>query len=62
MALALHYDPACGERPEDFDSERYRALVAKGAGRPDVRAGLVDARPWDAARLSRAASDITDAS
>jgi putative polyketide hydroxylase len=47
--LALQYDPERGERPEDFDAERCRELVAKGAGRADVRADLVDARPWEAA-------------
>jgi 2-polyprenyl-6-methoxyphenol hydroxylase-like FAD-dependent oxidoreductase len=47
--LALQYDPERGERPEDFDAARCRELVATGAGRPDVRAELVDARPWEAA-------------
>lgn len=47
--LALQYDPARGERPESFDAERCRELVRAGTGRPDVRADLVDARPWDVA-------------
>lgn len=46
--LALQYDPG-RERPESFDAERCRALVRKGAGRPDVRADLVDARAWEVA-------------
>ncbi|MGE3923097.1 MAG: FAD-dependent monooxygenase [Lautropia sp.] len=43
--LALQYLPEKGESPEDFDAERTQALVGKVAGR-DVRADLVDARPW----------------
>lgn len=43
--LALQYFPEKGERPEDFDAERTRALVHQAAGRA-VRADLVDARPW----------------
>lgn len=44
--LALQYFPENGDRPEDFDAQRCRELVARGAGRPDVKAELVDARPW----------------
>jgi hypothetical protein len=47
--LALQYDPEHGERPESFDAERCRELVRQGAGRPDVRADLVDAREWEVA-------------
>lgn len=52
--LALQYDPDRGERPEQFDAARCRELVARGAGRDDVRADLVDARPWEvAAKVAR---------
>ena len=47
--LSLQYSPEKGERPEDFDAAKCRDLVARGAGRPEVRADLVDARPWEAA-------------
>jgi 2-polyprenyl-6-methoxyphenol hydroxylase-like FAD-dependent oxidoreductase len=47
--LALQYRPDAGERPEDFTAERCRELVRRGAGDPNVRADLVDARPWEAA-------------
>jgi putative polyketide hydroxylase len=49
--LALPYDPERGERPEDFDADRCRDLVRKGAGQADVKADLVDARPWEVAAL-----------
>jgi len=49
--LALQYFPERGERPEDFDAHRCRALVARGAGRADLKADLVDARPWEVAAL-----------
>lgn len=44
--LALQYFPENGDKPEDFDARRCRELVARGAGRPDVKAELIDARPW----------------
>ncbi len=47
--LALQYDPERGERPESFDAERCRELVRIGAGRPDAKAELVDARSWEVA-------------
>jgi 2-polyprenyl-6-methoxyphenol hydroxylase-like FAD-dependent oxidoreductase len=46
--LALQYDPA-REAPESFDDRRCRELVRTGAGNPDVRADLVDARAWTVA-------------
>jgi len=49
--LSLQYFPERGERPEDFDADRCRQLVRKGAGRPDVKAELVDARSWEVAAL-----------
>ncbi|MFL6600442.1 MAG: FAD-dependent monooxygenase [Steroidobacteraceae bacterium] len=47
--LSLQYSPEKGERPEDFDATRVRELVRRGAGNPEARADLVDARAWDAA-------------
>jgi putative polyketide hydroxylase len=47
--LALQYDPSRGERPESFDGNRCRDLVRIGSGRSDVKADLVDARPWEVA-------------
>jgi hypothetical protein len=44
--MSLQYSPEKGERPEDFTAERCRELVRRGAGDPNVRADLVDARPW----------------
>jgi putative polyketide hydroxylase len=45
--LALQYFPEKGELPADFDRARCRALVARGAGRTDVKAMLVEARDWE---------------
>ena len=47
--LALHYYPEHGQRPQDFDQAYCRELVIKGAGRSDVKAELVDSRPWEVA-------------
>jgi putative polyketide hydroxylase len=47
--LSLQYSPEKGERPEDFTAERCRELVRRGAGDQNVRADLVDARPWSVA-------------
>lgn len=47
--LALQYSPERGETPGQFDRARCRELVVKGAGRSDIRAELVDARPWHVA-------------
>jgi putative polyketide hydroxylase len=47
--LALQYSLERGETPEDFDAARCRELVVKGAGRSDIKAELVDARPWQVA-------------
>lgn len=47
--LALQYSPEQGESPEDFDAVRCRKLVAKGAGRSDVKADLIDGRSWEVA-------------
>jgi len=45
--LALQYSPEQGEKPEDFDQARTEDLVRRAAGRTDVRARLIDARPWE---------------
>lgn len=47
--LALQYFPEKGERPEDFDRDRCRALVERAAGRASAKAELVDARSWEMA-------------
>lgn len=47
--LSLQYLPERGERPEDFDAARCRDLVVRAAGRSDITAELVDARPWEVA-------------
>ncbi len=47
--LAVQYVPERGESPEQFDAARCRELVRKAAGRDDVKADLVDARPWEVA-------------
>ncbi|MCR4265947.1 FAD-dependent monooxygenase [Nitratireductor sp. ZSWI3] len=47
--LSLQYLPEKGERPEDFDAARCRDLVVRAAGRSDITAELVDARPWEVA-------------
>lgn len=47
--LALQYFPQKGERPEAFDATRCRELVIRAAGRPDIKAELVDIRAWDVA-------------
>ncbi|SEE08252.1 tetracenomycin A2 monooxygenase-dioxygenase [Rhizobiales bacterium GAS188] len=47
--LGVQYSPERGERPEQFDEAFCRELVRKAAGRPDVEARLVDARPWEVA-------------
>jgi len=49
--LALPYDPRKGERPEHFDAKRCRELVRSGAGDKNIKADLVDARPWEVAGL-----------
>jgi putative polyketide hydroxylase len=49
--MAVQYVPERGERPEDFTDDRCRELIRRGAGRPDVKVDIVDARPWDAAAL-----------
>jgi hypothetical protein len=47
--LALQYSPDRGEKPEDFDADRVRELVRRGAGDASARADLVDARSWEVA-------------
>lgn len=45
--MAIQYAPERGERAEDFTPGRCGELIQKGAGRSDVRAEIVDVRPWD---------------
>jgi 2-polyprenyl-6-methoxyphenol hydroxylase-like FAD-dependent oxidoreductase len=47
--MAVQYDPERGERPEAFTADRCAELIRRGAGRPNVNANIVDARPWEAA-------------
>jgi putative polyketide hydroxylase len=47
--MAVQYVPEQGQRPEDFTPEYCRDLIRRGAGRSDVKADIVDVRPWDAA-------------
>jgi hypothetical protein len=47
--MAVQFVPDRGERPEDFTPDRCRELVRRGAGAPDLKVEVVDARPWDAA-------------
>jgi 2-polyprenyl-6-methoxyphenol hydroxylase-like FAD-dependent oxidoreductase len=47
--MAVQYDPARGERPEDFTADRCGDLIRRGAGRVNVKVNVVDARPWEAA-------------
>src|SRR5262245_28397322 len=47
--MAVQFVPDRGERVEDFTPDRCRDLIRRGAGRPDLRVDVVDARPWEAA-------------
>jgi 2-polyprenyl-6-methoxyphenol hydroxylase-like FAD-dependent oxidoreductase len=47
--MAVQFVPHRGEGVDDFTPDRCRDLIRRGAGRPDVKVDLVDARPWDAA-------------
>src|SRR4029450_535661 len=47
--MAVQYVPERGERAEDFTPDRCRDLIRRGAGRPDLKVEIVDARPWEAA-------------
>jgi 2-polyprenyl-6-methoxyphenol hydroxylase-like FAD-dependent oxidoreductase len=49
--MAIQYVAERGERPEDFTPDRCRDLIRRGAGRPDLKVEVVDARPWTAAAL-----------
>ena len=49
--MAVQYVPEHGQRAEDFTPEYCRDLIHRGAGRGDVKADIVDVRPWDAAAL-----------
>jgi putative polyketide hydroxylase len=45
--MAVQYVPERGERAEDFTPERCVELIRTGAGREDIRAEIVDVRPWE---------------
>ncbi len=47
--MAVQYVPAQGQRPEDFTDEYCLELIRRGAGMPDLKAQIIDARQWDAA-------------
>jgi 2-polyprenyl-6-methoxyphenol hydroxylase-like FAD-dependent oxidoreductase len=47
--MAVQYNPASGERPEDFSTQQCIELIRRGAGRTDLAVEIVDARPWEAA-------------
>jgi putative polyketide hydroxylase len=47
--MAVQYVPERDQRPQDFTAEYWRDLIRRGAGRPELEAKIVDARPWDAA-------------
>ena len=49
--LAVQYAPERGESPGQFDAAGCLDLVRKAAGRQDVKADLIDARPWEVAAL-----------
>src|SRR4030095_16805586 len=47
--MAVQFVPERGERIEDFTPDRCRELIRRGAGQPNLRVDVIDARPWDAA-------------
>ena len=47
--MAVQFVPERGERAEDFTPDHCRDLIRRGAGRPDLKVDVVDARPWEAA-------------
>lgn len=47
--MAVQYVPERGESPEMFTHDYCRDLIRRGVGRPDVKADIVDVRPWEAA-------------
>ena len=47
--MAVQFVPDRHERPEDFTPNHCRDLIRRGAGRPDLKVDIVDARPWEAA-------------
>jgi putative polyketide hydroxylase len=47
--MAVQYVPERGQRAEDYTPDYCRELIRRGAGRPDAKADIVDARPWEAA-------------
>jgi putative polyketide hydroxylase len=49
--MAVQYVPERGEQAEDFTPERCAELIRKGEGRQDIRADIVDVRPWEMSAL-----------
>jgi tetracenomycin A2 monooxygenase-dioxygenase len=47
--MAVQYVPDRGESPADFNEDRCRDVIRRGAGRSDLAVTVVDARPWEAA-------------
>ena len=47
--MAVQFVPDRPDRAEDFTPDHCRDLIRRGAGRPDLRVDIVDARPWEAA-------------
>jgi putative polyketide hydroxylase len=47
--MAVQFVPERGEGVEDFTPDRCRELIRRGAGQPNLRVDVIDARPWDAA-------------
>ncbi|MDN5285318.1 MAG: 2,4-dichlorophenol 6-monooxygenase [Mucilaginibacter sp.] len=42
----LHYDPAKGERPEDFTQERIITILEKVIGLPQLKISIISVLPW----------------
>ncbi len=47
--MAVQFVPERGQRVEDFTPDRCGDLIRRGAGQPNLRVDVIDARPWDAA-------------
>jgi putative polyketide hydroxylase len=42
----LHYDPAKGQRPDDFTHEHITAILKKVIGLPDIKIRIISVLPW----------------
>jgi 2-polyprenyl-6-methoxyphenol hydroxylase-like FAD-dependent oxidoreductase len=47
--MAVQFVPERGEGAGHFTPDHCQDLIRRGAGRPDLRVDVVDARPWEAA-------------